>query len=76
LSLGFVQLRPAASVVPSSRHMSSRHVGSSHLWPSGPSLSRLRAGLTRRCSGLPSAAAELQRWASYEHSHLWEVVHE
>jgi hypothetical protein len=60
LSLGFVQFRPAASVVPS-RHMSCRRVGSSHLRSGGPSLPRLHPGLTRRCSGLPSAAAELQR---------------
>jgi hypothetical protein len=61
LSLGFVQFCPAASVVPSSRHMSCRRAGSSHLRSGGPSLSRLHPGLTSRCSGLPSAAAELQR---------------
>jgi hypothetical protein len=60
LVVGFRPVRPAATVVPS-RHMSCRRVGPSHLRSGGPSLPRLHAGLTSRCSGLPSAAAELQR---------------
>jgi hypothetical protein len=50
-----------AGLVPPRRHTSSRRVGSSHLRSSVGRYLASTAGLTRRCSGLPSAAAELQR---------------
>jgi hypothetical protein len=54
----------AARVVHPSRHTSSHRVRSSRLWSCALKVPAFTAGLTRRCSGPPSAAAELQRWAS------------
>jgi hypothetical protein len=54
-------VRLIAGLVPPRRHTSSRRVGSSHLRSSVGRYLAFTAGLTRRCSGLPSAAAELQR---------------
>jgi hypothetical protein len=53
--------RATAWPLRSSRHTSIRRVRSSLLWSCGLKVPSSTAGLTRRCSGLPSAAAELQR---------------
>jgi hypothetical protein len=62
-------LRAGAKLFPS-RHTSSHRVGSSHLGRAVRRCLASTAGLTRRCSGLPSAAAELQRWASLQELYL------
>jgi hypothetical protein len=61
LSPAVVCFRAGAKLLPASRHTSSHRVRSFHLWSGGQNVLASTAGLTRRCSGPPSAAAELQR---------------